>query len=123
MKKILSRLMRSRDPLSSQLYETMHAKTSLQDRKNVVARDEYRAEWHRRWAELDLDFVLTVPIAFPALKNDDSVKATLMSAGYALLFSLVSIWNTWSLSLTELHSLAGLYGRRYASDTRRQAFG
>ncbi|PPQ74612.1 hypothetical protein CVT26_007472 [Gymnopilus dilepis] len=89
MKKILSRLMRSRDPLSSQLYETMHAKTSLQDRKNVVARDEYRAEWHRRWAELDLDFVLTVPIAFPALKNDDSVKATLMSAGYALLFSLL----------------------------------
>ncbi|PPQ96326.1 hypothetical protein CVT26_004952 [Gymnopilus dilepis] len=88
IKKILSCFIHSNDPLSSQLYDTLHAKTALQDRENVVARDLYRAEWHRRWTELGLDFILTVPIAFPAPANNESVKTTLMSAGYTFLFNL-----------------------------------
>ena len=76
--------------MASQLYGMMHTKTTVQDRKSIVARDLYRAEWHERWKEEGLDFVLTVPHAFPALENGTSEQTTLMSAGYTLIFNLVS---------------------------------
>ncbi|KAF8908523.1 amidase signature domain-containing protein [Gymnopilus junonius] len=98
-KKILSFFLRSRDPVASQLYDIMHVKTVVQDRGNVAARDRYRAAWHQKWTEEGLDFVLTVPIAFPALENDTSEKATLMSAGYTFLFSLLD-YTTGSLPVT-----------------------
>jgi len=88
-KKILSYFTRSSDPISSQLYDVMHGKTVVEDRNNVVARDRYRAEWHKKWTEEGLDFVLTVPMALPACENDTSEKTTLMSAGYTFLFSLL----------------------------------
>ncbi|KDR72742.1 hypothetical protein GALMADRAFT_143024 [Galerina marginata CBS 339.88] len=89
IKKILSYFTRSSDPISSQLYDIMHTKTVVEDRDNVAARDRYRAEWHKKWTEEGLDFVLTVPMALPACENDSSEKTTLMSAGYAFLFSLL----------------------------------
>jgi Asp-tRNA(Asn)/Glu-tRNA(Gln) amidotransferase A subunit family amidase len=49
----------------------------------------YRAEWHEKWTDELLDFVLTVPHAFPALENGSSEQTTLMSAGYTLLFNLL----------------------------------
>ena len=76
--------------MASQLYGIMHSKTSLKDRESIIARDLYRAEWHKKWTEEGLDFVLTVPHAFPALENGTSEQTTLMSAGYTLLFNLVS---------------------------------
>lgn len=77
--------------MASQLYDIMHSKTAVQDRDAIVARDVYRAEWHKKWTEEGLDFVLTVPHAFPALENGSSEQTTLMSAGYTLLFNLASI--------------------------------
>ena len=77
------------DPMASQLYGIMHRKTVVQDRQLIIARDVYRAEWHKKWMEEGLDFVLTVPHAFPALENGTSEQATLMSAGYTLIFNLV----------------------------------
>jgi hypothetical protein len=76
--------------MAGELYGIMHGKTVIQERELIVARDVYRAEWHERWTEEGLDFVLTVPHAFPALENGTSEQMTLMSAGYTLLFNLVS---------------------------------
>ena len=92
IKKIFSFFLRSSDPMASQLYGIMHPKTAVQDRKSIVARDVYRAEWHRKWMEEGLDFVLMVPHAFPALENGTSEQMTLMSAGYTLLFNLVKFF-------------------------------
>ena len=78
--------------MTSQLYGIMHSKTAVQDRELIVARDLYRAEWHKKWTEEGLDFVLTVPHAFPALENGTSKQATLMSAGYTLIFNVVSFF-------------------------------
>lgn len=75
--------------MASQLYGIMHRKTVVQDRQLIIARDVYRAEWHKKWMEEGLDFVLTVPHAFPALENGTSEQTTLMSAGYTLIFNLV----------------------------------
>jgi len=47
------------------------------------------AEWHKKWQDENLDFVLTVPVSLPALKNGTSEQATLISAGYTFLFSLL----------------------------------
>jgi hypothetical protein len=55
----------------------------------VGQRDQYRAAWHEKWIESGLDFVLTVPHPLPAFENGASEKATLMSAGYTHIFSLV----------------------------------
>ncbi|KAF8799547.1 amidase signature enzyme [Phlegmacium glaucopus] len=57
--------------------------------ESIVARDLYREEWHRKWTEEGLDFVLTVPHSFPALENGTSEQTTLTSAGYTLLFILL----------------------------------
>ena len=90
IKKILAFFIRSKDPIASEVYGIMHRKTVIQERELIVARDVYRAEWHEKWTEEGLDFVLTVPHAFPALENGTSEQTTLMSAGYTLLFNLVS---------------------------------
>ena len=110
-KKILSFLLRPLDPVSSQLYDIMHVKTVVEDRENVASRDRYMAEWHKKWTEEGLDFVLTVPIAFPALENDTSEKATLMSAGYTFLFSLASILVSFNVcqNIESFDRLAGLH--------------
>jgi len=89
IKKIFSYFSRLSDPMSSQLYDAMHKKTIIEDRNNVAARDRYRAEWHRKWTEEGLDFILTVPLPLPAIENGASEKTTLMCVGYTLLFSLV----------------------------------
>ncbi|KJA21526.1 hypothetical protein HYPSUDRAFT_202875 [Hypholoma sublateritium FD-334 SS-4] len=89
MKRILAYFTGADDAASSELLEIMHTKSVLEDRQNVVARDAYRAEWHRKWVEEGLDFVLTVPISFPAIEHGASEKTTLICAGYTFLFSLL----------------------------------
>ncbi|KAF9525439.1 amidase signature domain-containing protein [Crepidotus variabilis] len=89
IKNILAWFMSSTDPLSSDLHKLMHTKTVVEERDLVVARDRYRAEWHQKWIEEGLDFVLTVPSPFPATEHGASEKTTLISAGYTFLFSLL----------------------------------
>lgn len=83
--------MKSSDPLSSKLYDIMHTKTAVEDRELIVARDKYRAEWHKKWTDEGLDFILTVPISLPAIENGASEKTTLICAGYTFLFSVVRV--------------------------------
>ena len=81
--------MKSSDPLSSTLYDIMHSKTIVQDRELIAARDRYRAEWHKKWTDEGIDFILTVPLSLPAIENGASEKTTLICAGYTFLFSVV----------------------------------
>ena len=116
IKKILSFFTRQSDPMSSQLYSIMNTKSALQDRKSIIARDVYRAEWHEKWTEEGLDFVLTVPHPFPALENGSSEQTTLMSAGYTLIFNLVSCL---SPHLLESNIKSRIYYHYYSSTTQQ----
>jgi hypothetical protein len=94
VKKLFSYFTQSSDPLSSELYDMMHEKNTIEERELIAARDRYRAEWHKKWIEEGLDFVLTVPLSLPAIENGASEKTTLMVAGYTFLFSIVCFLNT-----------------------------
>ena len=89
IKRILAYFSRTSDPLSADLINIMHPKSVVEVRQLVSQREQYRAAWHKQWLESGLDFVLTVPHALPAFKHGESEKATLMSAGYTCIFSLV----------------------------------
>ncbi|KAF8721430.1 hypothetical protein AX14_010372 [Amanita brunnescens Koide BX004] len=83
------RLLGGCDHITSDFYDIMRSRSVCEERKIICARDEYRATWHEKWISEGLDFVLTVPHAFPALAHDASEKTTLMSAGYTFIFSLL----------------------------------
>lgn len=67
--------------------------TILEEREAVAARDEYRAQWHKKWQDEGLDFVLTVPHPLPAFEHGDGLKASLMSTGITFLFNMVRDFN------------------------------
>ncbi|KAJ7466725.1 amidase signature domain-containing protein [Mycena galericulata] len=88
-KRLLAWLSRTADPFYAHLLEVMYPKTILEERALVARRDEFRSEWHERWTEENLDFVLTVPHPLPALENGTGERASLMSAGYTFLFNML----------------------------------
>ncbi|KAF9442888.1 amidase signature enzyme [Macrolepiota fuliginosa MF-IS2] len=132
VKALLSRIVRSRflsfffrlgsppDPLSADLYSILHKKTVLEERELVEQRDNYRADWHKRWIEEGIDFVLTVPHALPALENGGSERATLMSAGYTFIFSLLDYPAGVIPTTTVSSTLDTLPSNFYASSTYHQ---
>ena len=89
VKKLMASYYRSSDPIFARLLDVLHPKSVLEVRRLVAKRDEFRLRWNNQWVEEGLDFVLTVPFPLPALKNGTAEKASLMTAGYTLLFSLV----------------------------------
>ncbi|OLL24590.1 Fatty-acid amide hydrolase 1 [Neolecta irregularis DAH-3] len=54
----------------------------------VVKREKYRQAFLEAWNEADLDILLTVPNATPALPHN-SLKNSIASCGYSLLFNLL----------------------------------
>lgn len=59
----------------------------------VARREAYKAEWHAWWQqqqqqEGELDVILTVPNATPAVPHD-GMKDAVSSCGYTFLFNLV----------------------------------
>ncbi|KAJ7096609.1 amidase signature domain-containing protein [Mycena belliarum] len=89
MKNIIGYFKRATDPFYATLVKTMHPKTVLEERDLVARRDQFRAEWHERWTEEHLDFVILVPHPLPALENGTGERASLISAGYTFLFNLL----------------------------------
>ncbi|KAJ7735382.1 amidase signature domain-containing protein [Mycena maculata] len=89
VKNIMAWFNRATDPFYATLVEVMYPKTVVQERDLVARRDEFRAEWHKRWTEENLDFVLTVPHPLPALENGTGERASLISAGYTFLFNML----------------------------------
>jgi hypothetical protein len=89
VKSIMAYFSRATDPFYASLLEVMHPKTVVEERALVARRDDFRAAWHDRWTEENLDFVITVPHPLPALENGTGERASLMSAGYTFLFNMV----------------------------------
>ncbi|KAJ3724151.1 amidase signature domain-containing protein [Lentinula guzmanii] len=88
-KKLLAKFCFSKDPIYANLLNVMHAKTIPEERALIVKRDQFREAWHEQWAKEGLDFVLTIPAPFPAVKHGEGLKASLMTASYSFLFNLL----------------------------------
>ncbi|KAF9479466.1 amidase signature enzyme [Pholiota conissans] len=88
-KRVLAFLSRTSDPAGAELLDIMTTKSTLEVRELVAQRDAYRAAWLDRWVGEGLDFVLTVPMALPALEHGKSEKTGLVCAGYTFLFSVL----------------------------------
>ncbi|TFY82894.1 hypothetical protein EWM64_g1108 [Hericium alpestre] len=79
-----------RDPLYADLIEGWSVKDGQEFYALIGKREAYRQEWHEFWKEQDLDFVLTVPNAMPAMKHGGG-KLGWKSCGYTFLFNVVRI--------------------------------
>lgn len=94
--------------------------------KLVAQREGYRAKWFDMWNREDLDFVLTVPSALPAVPHG-GMKDGWKACGYTFLFNLVRL----GFSLSRCHifthdgllDIAGLLGWRTPNNTRRSGPG
>ena len=73
------------------LLEVFHPCTVSEERQMVIEKDLYAQEWHRRWSAEQLDFILTVPFATPAIPKGSTGKATLIAATYCYLWNFVRI--------------------------------
>ncbi|KAG6910713.1 hypothetical protein DXG01_008243 [Tephrocybe rancida] len=88
-KQFLAYITRKSDPGSASLLRIMHSKSVAELRSLTAQRESYRAEWHNRWREKGLDFVITVPHPFPAFRHGESEKVNLMTAGLTTIFSFL----------------------------------
>ena len=78
-----------RDPLTADLIAGSHEKTAEQTWSLVSKRELYRARWFEAWKEHEIDFLLTVPNACPAIPLN-GMKNSVTSVGYTFLFNIVS---------------------------------
>ncbi|KAI9815593.1 MAG: hypothetical protein M1832_005454 [Thelocarpon impressellum] len=77
-----------RDPLWAELLREFRALSAAEQWRLVARREAYRARWHAWWTGAELDFLLTVPNATPALPHD-AMKSAVSSCGYTFLFNLL----------------------------------
>ncbi|KII84633.1 hypothetical protein PLICRDRAFT_355330 [Plicaturopsis crispa FD-325 SS-3] len=76
------------DELYAGLIETWHEKTVAEFWALVAQREDYRKRWFDMWTDEELDFVLTVPNALPAVPHG-GMKEGFKSCGYTFLFNLL----------------------------------
>ncbi|RPB16662.1 acetamidase [Morchella conica CCBAS932] len=65
-----------------------HARSAEEQWKLVIERENIKKAWFDYWEEQDLDFVLTVPNALPAVP-EGGMKRGFASCGYTFLWNLV----------------------------------
>jgi hypothetical protein len=78
-----------RDDIWAGLLKEWHPKTAEENWQLVSKREAYKAKFHDWWREQDMDFLLTVPNATPAVPHG-GMKDAVSSCGYTFLFNLVS---------------------------------
>jgi Asp-tRNA(Asn)/Glu-tRNA(Gln) amidotransferase A subunit family amidase len=78
-----------RDPLWAGLLEGWNPKTAAEQWKLVDQREAYRAQWHKYFADKQLDFILSPPNALPATPHG-AMKDACASCGYTFLWNIVS---------------------------------
>ncbi|KAJ7051365.1 amidase signature domain-containing protein [Mycena amicta] len=119
LKRFLAFFTRRSDPFAATLLSVMHPKSVLEQRALVVQRDAFRAAWHDRWTEENLDFVLSVAHPLPALENGSGEKASLLSAGYTFLWNMLD-YTAGVLPVTKVDaSLDGLPADFFTSPASR----
>jgi len=77
-----------RDEVSAGLIENWHEKSVPEYLALVARREGYRERWFEFMKEQDLDFVLTVPNAHPAVPHG-GMKEGFKACGYTFLFNLL----------------------------------
>ena len=77
-----------RDPLYAELLDGWHVNDGQEFYALIGEREEYRMRWHEFWQAQQLDFVLTVPNALPAMRHNDSDHG-FKACGYSFLFNIV----------------------------------
>ncbi|KAI9749227.1 MAG: hypothetical protein M4579_006955 [Chaenotheca gracillima] len=78
-----------RDDIWAGLLRDFHEKSAFEQWKLVAKREAYKARWHEWWEEeAELDFMLTVPNATPAVPHG-GMKDAISSCGYTFLFNLL----------------------------------
>ncbi|KAL8392630.1 hypothetical protein RB595_002720 [Gaeumannomyces hyphopodioides] len=75
-----------KDDVWAGLVRDWHPKSTLENWKLVGERESYRFKWFEWWNQADVDFLLTVPNATPALPHD-AMKDAVSSCGYTFLFN------------------------------------
>lgn len=79
-----------RDEIYAGILDGWHEKKVVEFWPLVAKREQYKARWFDFWKEEELDFVLTVPNALPAVPHE-GMKNGFSSCGYTFLFNLVGI--------------------------------
>jgi len=77
------------DEIWAGLIENWREQTVEEQWKLVSQREAYRAQWHKYLNDKEIDILLCVPNATPAVPKD-GMKESLSSCGYTFLFNLVS---------------------------------
>lgn len=78
-----------RDPVYASLVEDWQEKTIAEYYGLIAQREAYRKRWFDWWTQEQLDFVITVPNALPAVPHG-GMKYGWRACGYSFLFNLVS---------------------------------
>ncbi|KAF9458384.1 amidase signature domain-containing protein [Collybia nuda] len=91
-----------RDEVYAGLIEGWHEKTVAEYWPLVAQREDYRRRWFGMWQEMDLDFVLTVPNALPAVPHN-GMKEGFKACGYSFLFNLLD-YTAGVLPITHVHA-------------------
>jgi hypothetical protein len=79
-----------RDPVYASLVDGWHVKDGQEFYRLVGQREGYRIEWFEYWKKENLDLVLTVPNALPAMRHGDSGRLW-KACGYTFLFNIVGV--------------------------------
>ncbi|KAI9670326.1 MAG: hypothetical protein M1831_006540 [Alyxoria varia] len=77
-----------RDHIWAGLLYDWHAKSAADQWKLVAKREDYRARWIKYWNSLNLDLLLTVPNATPAVPHG-GMKDAVSNCNYTFLWNLL----------------------------------
>lgn len=100
-----------RDNTYAGLLEGWHEKNVVDFWPLVAKREAYKLKWWEFWKDAELDFVLTVPNALPAVPHG-GMKNGFSSCGYSFLFNLVDNFFSESPSFADMLFLLSWITRR-----------
>jgi hypothetical protein len=78
------------DEIYAGLLEGWHEKKVVDFWPLVAQKEAYKVKWWQFWKDAELDFILTVPNALPAVPHG-GMKDAFTSCGYTFLFNVVSL--------------------------------
>lgn len=107
-----------RDEIYAGLLDGWHEKRVTEFWPLAAQREGYKNQWFEYWQQEDLDFILTVPNALPAVPHGGT-KNSFGACGYTFLFNVVSrSFEFKFVRMTDL-SLARLLCRSSSHHPRR----
>ena len=89
-----------RDEIWAGLLKDFGPKTAAENWKLVSKREAFKETWKKWWGEQDMDVLLCVPNATPAVPHG-GMKDAVSSCGYTFLFNLVSLFCSFSFLIVQ----------------------